>query len=136
MSGLDLFADWIPAINEKKSDIFKDSQIDRQSLENSYPSFMINRALSQTQDTIIQANEVNIRANWMPPEWQFHFLYETVTKKRRFAKWAKSEKSADIDLIKKVYKYNQQKAELALTMLSEQDLENLREWSYEGGRTK
>ena len=56
--------------------------------------------------------------------------------KRRFAKWAKSEKSDDIDLIKKVYKYNQQKAELALTMLSEQDLENLREWSYEGGRTK
>lgn len=131
---LDLFKDWMPSINEKTLDIFSDSGIDRQSLEKEYPSFMVNRALSQTADTIIQANEVNIRADWMPPEWQFHFLYETIGKKKRFAKWAKAEKSEEIDLIKKVYSYSQKKAEAVINMFSEDDFENMRQWTYEGGK--
>lgn len=131
---IDLFRDWIPSINEKKLDIFRDTGFDQEQLENEYPSYMINRALSQTMDTIQQANMVNVRHEFMSAKMQYDFLMLTVSKKKRFAKWAKAEKSERLDLIKKTFAYSQKKAEIVSDLLTDDDIKALEEWNYEGGR--
>lgn len=129
---LDLFKDWIRSINEKHVNLFDGA--DQQMLENHYPAFMINRALSQSEDTILQANVVNVRHDFITARMQYDFLMTTIPKKRRFSKWARAEKSEKVDLIKQVYNLSQQKAEIAETMISDDDVEKLKEYVFEGGR--
>ena len=134
MSGVDLFKDWMPSINEKKLDIFRDTGFDQDSLEKDYPSFMINRALSQTMDTVQLANVVNVRADFMSAKMQYDFLMNTVSKKKRFAKWAKAESSDRIDLIKKTFSFSQKKAEIVSDLIDDDAIKALEEWNFEGGR--
>lgn len=65
---------------------------------------MGNRAMSQFQELIFHAEEMNER--WgMPKEANFAFYYHSVPKKKRFSKWAKQDKDLDdkIALIKEYY---------------------------------
>lgn len=130
----DLFKDWLPSINEKTRNLFHENGVDSESLEKEYPSFMINRALSMTQDTILQANMVNVRANFLTPEMQYDFLYASISKKKRWGTWAKATKDDVINIIKKTYGYSQKKAETTAMLLSEKDIEKLVEYNFEGGK--
>ena len=129
----DLFKEWIQSINVKDRNLFKEN-IDIESVEKEYPSFMILRALSQSEDTVAIANMVNTRANTMTPRMQYDFLFNMVPKKKRFAKWAKGEKSEEIALIQEAYNYSRVKAELALELLSDKDIANIKAWLDTGGK--
>lgn len=130
----DLFKEWLPSINEKTENIFHKKGVDIDSLEREYPTFMINRALSMTQDTVLQANMVNVRANFISPLMQYDLLYHSISKKKRWGNWAKASKDEVIDVIKKTYNYSQKKAEAVASMLSEKDIEKLVEYNFEGGK--
>lgn len=130
----DLFKEWLPSINEKTKNLFHERGIDVDALEREYPSFMINRALSMTPDTILQANMVNVRANFLTPCMQYDFLYASISKKKRWGSWAKATKDDVIDIIKKTYGYSQKKAEVTATLLSDKDIEKLVEYNFEGGK--
>lgn len=128
----DLFKDWITSINEKHVNVFKEGSVNE--LEMDYPSYMINRALSQSKDTIQYANLINIKAEYMAPKMQYDFLFHAVPKRKRFEKWAKSEKLDDIEVIKKVFGYSQKKAEIARDLMTDADVEELKKHNFEGGK--
>jgi hypothetical protein len=68
---------------------------------------------------------------------QNSFLINTVrSRKRPFAKWVKSEKSEDLECIKKVFNYSDAKAKDILRLLSEEQIQKLKEETLTGGLRK
>ena len=130
----DLFKEWLPSITEKKGYLFEKGK--EEEIERKYPSFMINRALSQYADTVLLANEVNRMGASLDPKLQYDFLYHLVPKKRRFSKWAKAQKSDTINMIVEAYNISVRKAEEISDLLSEDDIENLKTYLYKGGKNE
>lgn len=124
------FFDYLNAINSTKVDIMK---ADPQS-EKDYVSFMVNRGLSYFPDTILYSNEMNKYAN-IPKNWQFAFYLNGVTKKKRFSKWHKKDQNSDdLSLVMKAYGYSSQKAVQALEILTDDQMQSLRNTYSLGGR--
>jgi hypothetical protein len=104
--------------------------------EKDYNAFLVNKALSFHQDCIIYANEMN-RRHFLDKKLQNDFLLNTVrSRKRPFAKWVKSEKSEDIECVKQVYGLSDSKAREALRLLSDEQIQKLKEQTGIGGLRK
>lgn len=124
------FFDFLNAINDTKEDLLKKDPLN----EKDYVPFMINRGLSYFPDTIMYANEMNMRAS-IPKEWQFQFYLNGIKKKRRFSKWAKKDASTeDIKLIMNEYNYSSKRAQEVLDILSEEQIKTIRDKYNTGGR--
>ena len=101
--------------------------------EKAYVPFMVNRSLSYHYDTIAYANEMN-RRHFIDKKLQNDFLLNTVrSRKRPFAKWVKSEKSEDIECIKSIFGFSDTKAREALRLLSDEQIQQLKEKTETGG---
>lgn len=122
--------DFINAINQTKdANIIKEPQA-----EKDYKAFIINRGLAYFPDTVLQANEMN-RRPWTPRDWQFSFLLNSITKKKRFSKWAeKLPKNEDLDLVMQYYDYSKQKAMAVLNLLTPEQLAMIKQKFEKGGR--
>lgn len=122
--------DFINAINVTKEDLIAQDPLN----EKDYSSFLVNRGLSYFPDTVMYANEMNRHAA-IDKKWQFHFLLNSITKKKRFSKWSK--KDADtkpIRLIMEYYGYSSEKAKEALRILSGDQLKIIEEKLQKGGK--
>ncbi len=122
--------DFINAINQTKdANIIKEPQA-----EKDYKAFIINRGLAYFPDTVLQANEMN-RRPWTHRDWQFSFLLNSITKKKRFSKWAeKMPKNEDLDLVMQYYDYSKQKAMAVLNILTPEQLAMIKQKFEKGGR--
>jgi hypothetical protein len=104
--------------------------------EKDYSPFLTNRSLSYHKDCIMFANEMN-RRHFVDKKLQNDFLLNTVrSQKRPFAKWVKSEKSENIECIKTVYGFSDTKAREALSLLSKEQIQELKEQTKIGGLGK
>lgn len=101
-------------------------------LEKEYIPHQTNRFFSYFSDTIMLANMMNT-AYSLPNKMQHDFYYHEVRKRKRWTKWFKAETSAALELIKEYYKYNDQKAREALSILSEEQLNDIRKKLNKGG---
>jgi hypothetical protein len=121
--------DFINAITQTKENLFIDPQASKD-----YNAFMVNRGLSQYADTILYANEMNRFYN-LDPDMQFQYLINTITKKKRFNKWAKKEKDPkSFLLVKEYYKYSDEKARSVVDILTDDQLAIIETKLYKGGR--
>jgi len=120
--------EYVNAINNTKKDIMTDDIAER-----GYNSFMVNRSLSYFQDTVLYANEMNIHHN-IDNRLQFDFLINMVRKRKRFSKWDKPNSNSDVEVVKEYYGYNNEKARNALTLLTSEQIDILRQKVYKGGR--
>jgi hypothetical protein len=99
-----------------------------------YVPFIINRGLSYFKDTVLFANELNIKNN-LPPRMQYDFYRNIVTPKKRFSKWGKKEKTSDdIKVIKELYNYSQEKAESVYKILTQEQIKKLHKITQKGGK--
>jgi len=120
--------DYATAILQNKKQLIVDD-----ITEKGYIPFMVNRSLSYHKDCIIYANEMNQRHH-LEKRLQNDFLLNTVrSQKRPFAKWVKSEKSEDIECVKLVYGLSDSKAREALRLLSDEQIQQLKEKTNTGG---
>jgi len=121
--------DFLNAINMTKEDLFKDPQA-----EKDYNAFIVNRGLSYFPDTILLANEMNVRHE-LPSSLQFSFLLNSATKRKRFSKWHKKDAfTDDLKLIMEYYKYSSEKAKRALDVLTSEQIQIIRDKLYKGGK--
>lgn len=121
--------DFINAITQTKENLFVDPQAKKD-----YNAFTVNRGLSQYADTILYANEMN-RMFHLDKDMQFLYLLNTITKKKRFGKWAKKEKdSKSFLLVKEYFQYSDEKARQALNILTDDDLAIIEQKLYKGGQ--
>jgi SOS response regulatory protein OraA/RecX len=71
----------------------------------------------------------------IPNEWQFHFLLNSITKKKRFSKWQKKEKASEsLLLVQEYFGYSSEKAREALTVLTEEQLNEIKLKLNKGGK--
>jgi hypothetical protein len=123
--------DFVNAILQNKKQLVVD-----EATEKEYAPFLVNRSLSYHKDCIMYANEMN-RRHFLDKKLQNDFLLNTVrSQKRPFAKWAKVEKSEDLECIKQVYNFSNSKARDALRLLSKEQIQELKEKTDTGGLRK
>lgn len=119
---MELF-DYINDASYNKKDVFKDLP---EREEKKYPAYLLNRYFSFLPDTVFFANEMNLRSH-IDNKLKHHFYLYGLRKKKRFTKWVKSEDVPNLDFIKQVYECSDRKAKEYLSILSEQDIDNLKE---------
>jgi len=120
--------EFLNSINYSKQNLITDD-----ISEKAYNGFMVNRSLSYFPDTVLAANEMNINHH-LDNKLQNDFLLNLIRKRKRFSKWEKKKSDADIEVIKEFYSYSNIKAEQALSLLDESQLEILRKKVLKGGR--
>jgi hypothetical protein len=115
-------------ISHKKEHIMTDDY-----LESLYVPFVVNRALSLFPDTLFHVNEMNLNSH-LDNKLQYEYLYNSVRKKKRFEKWPwKKVEASDVDLICDVYKYNRVKAREVLSVLTKEQISELKRQQEKGG---
>ena len=104
--------------------------------EKKYPPFIINKCLSMHYDCIASANEMN-GYHFLAKKIQFHFLINSIRKKKRFGgKWLSQTKLKNLEYVKEYYGYSNEKARQALNILTEQQIDDIKETLNKGGRTE
>ena len=122
--------EYLNAINPTKENLIEDSFKERK-----YPAWVVNRALYAHSDMIFLVNEMNIN-NHLDSKLQFDFLLNSSRPRKRFAPWLKTSKIDNLDLVKEYFGYSDQKAQEALTILSDEDLEYIRSKMNKGGNAR
>lgn len=123
--------DYVSAINYTKKDLMTDTDNDELA-EAGYNPYLTNKALSYFPDTILYANEMNMHYN-ADNKLQFQYLLNIVRPKKRFSKWAKRQDSDDFEAVKQYFKYNNAKTEQAISLLSPEQIEQIRTILDTGG---
>ena len=121
--------DWLNSINHTKENII---DIDP-DLEKDYPPYIINKCLSGFVDTILFSNEMNMSSH-LDRKMQYDFYINIVRKRKRFSPWLRKEKIDDLEHIKRYYGYSNEKAQIALTLLTKEQLEFIRSKNDMGGK--
>ena len=120
--------DWLNSINFTKENLIEDPEA-----ISSYPPYIINRCLSGHLDTVLFANEMNKYSN-LDKDMQYSFFLYTLRKRKRFSPWLKKEQIEDLDLVKKHYGYSNEKAKVAVSLLTKTQIENIRNKHDMGGK--
>ena len=117
------------SITYTKQDIMNDLN------EKEYAPFLVNRALSYHQDCILYANEMNRRFD-ISHKLQYHYLLNTIRKRKRFAKWSKPELIDDLKIVMDYYSVSRGKAEEYLSILNKSGIETLKKRMNKGGKSE
>ena len=98
-----------------------------------YKEFLINRSLSYQLDLIYAVNEIN-RYPDVEKKLHYDFLHNIIPKKKRSKKfWIKGKKLENMDIVKEVFKYSNSKAETALSVLTDGDIDYIKIKMNKGG---
>lgn len=123
----DLFKDVIPSIQHTKKKVITSEN------EKEYVPYVINKSLSFHLDMVMQANQMNLVPS-TDGLLQYHYLLNTVRSyKRPFQKWQKRQDDDNLEVIKEAYNYSNEKAKDALTVLTNDQLEEIKKTLNKGG---
>ena len=121
--------DFANAINHSKENLIVDDWSEKQ-----YNAWIVNKSMSYGADTVIYANEMNSRPH-LDRRLQFDFLINTVRPRKRFNKWLKPETVDVLATIQEYYGYSIDKARQVLPLLSDLQLETLKNKLNKGGKS-
>lgn len=100
-----------------------------------YNRFIINKGISFHKDCIFIVNELNIRPN-IDAKMHYDFYKYSVRKyKRPYMKWINKEQSNKVDLIKRFFNFSTEKALEVVDLISEENLNEIKEKLSTGGLT-
>lgn len=120
--------DWVNSINFK-TDISENGDIKQ------YVPYVVNKAFSYHLDSILFSNEMN-KLHFIPDECQYKFYYNSLPKRKRIAKWIKSESTEDIEIIKQYYDMSDSKAYEVIDLFSKKQIEYIKNKLQNGGLKK
>ncbi|MCP4125225.1 MAG: DNA polymerase [Bacteroidetes bacterium] len=123
-------SDYLKAINITKENIMESDPM----AEKEYVPFVVNRTLSYFPDTVLYANEMNLRGG-SDHRLQFEYLINSVRAKKRFSRWLKPEKNEDVDAIKEYYNCSYNKANEIVKVLTGDQLSLIHKRLERGGLT-
>jgi len=120
--------DWLNSINETKKNLIEEDS----SIKSEYPPYIVNRCLSGNLDCILFANEMN-KYPHLDKDLQYSFFINTLRKKKRFSPWLRKDSVKDLECIKKYYGYSNEKASQALKILSNDQINWIKQQLDTGG---
>ena len=121
--------EYLNAINFTKKNLMDSDDL---LWQKKYPSFIVNKILSGFQDCIMLVNEMN-RNHFMDKDMQFQFLLNSIRSKKRYSLFLRSSKLKDLDVVKEYYGYNNEKAKVALDILTKDEVKLIKEKLFKGG---
>ena len=101
--------------------------------EKKYPPFIVNKCLAPFQDTIMLVNEIN-QLHHLDKKLQYDFLLNSLRTRKRFAPWVKATKLENLQYVKEFYGYNNEKAKVALDILTDEQISAIKQKMNKGGR--
>lgn len=120
--------DWLKSINETKTNLIDEDPL----LESKYLPYIINRCMSGHIDSLMYANEMNIN-NHLDKKLQYDFYLNSLRSKKRFSPWMRKEELSNLQTVKKYYGYSDEKARQVLPLLSDEQLNIIRQRFDTGG---
>ena len=121
--------DWLNSLNFTKEDLIQEDP----SLAKDYPPYIINRCLSGHMDCIMFVNEMN-KYHFLDKDIQYEFYLNTLRKRKRFSPWLRKDKISDLEVVKNYYGYSNEKASQALKILSNEQLNFIKQRLDTGGK--
>ena len=121
--------EYLNAINFTKKNLMDSDDL---LWQKKYPTFIVNKILSGFQDCIMLVNEMN-RNHFVDKDMQFHFLLNSIRSKKRYSPFLRSSKLKDLDVVKEYYGYNNEKAKVALDILTKDEVKLIKEKLFKGG---
>ena len=126
-----LFKDILPDLNFGHKNLIRTG--DMNEAEYIKNMFLINRSLSMSPDTIMYSNDMNYYYD-LDGVLQYDYFINSIRKKKRYNKWAKANKtSSKLDIIKKYYGYNEQRAVEVMSILSKENIDFITAKMNKGG---
>lgn len=120
--------DWLNSINDTKKNIIQEEP----NIIKEYSPYIINKCLSGQMDTILFANEMNINSH-LDKDMQYSFYLNTIRKRKRFSPWLRKDKVKDLECVKQYYGYSNEKASQALKILTQEQLNFIKQKLDIGG---
>jgi len=120
--------DWLNSINFNKENLIEEDS----TLVKEYPPFIVNKCLSGHLDCVLFANEMN-RYHFLDKDMQYNFYLNILRKRKRFSPWLRKEKISDIEYVKQYYGYSNEKASQVLKILSDEQIEFIKQRLDTGG---
>ena len=121
--------EYLNAINFTKKDLMKSED---ELWQKKYPAFIVNKLLSAFSDTIMFVNEMN-RNHILDKDMQFQFLLNSIRNKKRYSPFLRASKLKEIECVKEYYGYNNEKAKVALDILTKDEVKLIKEKLFKGG---
>ena len=121
--------DWLNSINFSKTNLMDEDP----DAKKDYAPFIINRCLSGHLDCILFANEMN-KNHFLDKDMQYTFYLNTLRKKKRFSPWLRKDKIEDLESVKQYYGYSNEKAFQVLKILSNEQIEFIKQRLEIGGK--
>ena len=123
-----MLSDFLNSINQTKVNLLvKDT-----NLEKDYVPFIITKCFSYFPDTIFYANRLNQIA-FLDKKMHYDYLLHSISKRKRFSKWVKPEENKDIEVIKEIFGYSDQRAREVLDLLP---MDKIHELNQKGGQKR
>jgi len=123
--------DFMNAASFTKEDVIRDSD-QSEYTEKQYNAYIVNRGFVNFEDTILHANEMNMRHGLFYAA-QFDYYKSVLRKRKRFSKWPKADKDKDLDVIQHVYQCNRTVAKQYFKALSKDQLNAVHDKMNIGG---
>ena len=122
--------EYLKSINQTKENLM-DS--DDPMWEKKYPSYIVNKCLAPFTDTIMFVNEMN-GYHHLDKKLQYDFLLNTIRQRNRYEPWSRGRKVKDLEFVKEYYGYSNEKAKVALQILSNDQIKTIKNSLSKGGR--
>ena len=121
--------DYLKAINHTKEQLMDNED---EQWEKKYLPFIVNKCVAPFPDTIMLVNEVN-QLHHLAKKLQFDFLLNSLRPRKRYTPWLKATKLENLEYVKEYYGFSNEKAKVALDILSDDQISAIKERTNKGG---
>ena len=122
--------DYLKAINVSKESLL-DSEDEQ--WEKKYAPFIVNKCVAPFTDTLMLVNEIN-KLHHLDKKLQFDYLLNTIRPRKRYTPWMKAKKLKNLEYVKEFYGYNNEKAKIALDILTDEQISAIKQKMIKGGK--
>jgi len=122
-------------------DFVKDASLEKKNLmrgtdndalaEKAYNAYVTNTAFSLHSDTILVANEMNMRHH-LPNRPAYEYYINMLRPRKRYASWSKKANNDVLEMVCKTYDCNMKVAHQYLELLTDEQLDELRKQQEKG----
>jgi len=121
--------EYLNSINYTKENLL---DTEDEQVEKGYTPFVVNRCLSYFPDTIIHSNIMNENCH-IDKKMQYDYYLSSIRKRKRFSKWINKKEEENLELVKEYFNYSNEKAKESIRVLTEDQLQSIREFYNYGG---
>ena len=120
--------DWLNSINQSKKNIMDEDPESKKE----YSPYVINRCLSGHIDCLMYANEMNMNHS-LDKKLQYDFFINIIRNKKRYSPWIRKDTIKDLEYVKRYYGYSNEKAKQALKILTNDQINIIKDRLETGG---